>query len=309
MATASTAANQLRFNSSSFAGPKNVYLYQSDNYGLISGWAQGATWTIPGTVQTPVPVSVTPASSSTASTTFSFAYSDPLGYADITFLYGVINSTLSYAGGCGFLYSRLHNWIELHDNLGNWQNPVPLGTNATISNSYCTINAMQSAGTGSGNNFTLNVAITGTAAFSGAKTIWAMAQGVNGTSSWQTVGTIAGSTQAITIFNTGMNTGGGLIADGGVDSHYTLAGSADSGAPGPNAYAVNSNVFPIPPWISNGPNSKWIAPMTSQGTGNQPGSYTYRTTFNPATAVLHGQAAADNSVVVKPNGTPVTGKS
>jgi Malectin domain/Putative binding domain, N-terminal len=178
------------FNSSTFAGPKSAYLYQGDNYGLISGWAQGGTWTIPGTVQTPVPVSVTPSSGSTTSTTFSFAYSDPLGYHDMTILSEVINTTLSVAGGCVFAYSPLHNWIELFGDSGNWQTPVTLGTNTMISNSYCTINAMQSAGSGSGNNFTLNVAITGTAAFSGAKTIWAMAQGVNGTSSWQTVGTI-----------------------------------------------------------------------------------------------------------------------
>src|SRR5260370_11246617 len=101
------------FNSSTFAGPKNVYLYQVDNYGLVNGWVQGATWTVPGTVQSPAPVSVTPSSGTIASATFSFAYSDPLGSADLVYLYGIINSNLGFAGGCGFIYSPLHNWIEV----------------------------------------------------------------------------------------------------------------------------------------------------------------------------------------------------
>jgi hypothetical protein len=101
-----------------------------------------------------------------------------------------------------------------------------------------------------------------------------------------------------------------LAADGSVDSHYTIIASADASAPGSNAYVVNSNALPIGSWISNGPNSKWIAPRVDAGNGNAPGTYTYRTTFdlrafNPATAVLTGQFAADNSAIVKLNGVPV----
>jgi hypothetical protein len=118
------------------------------------------------------------------------------------------------------------------------------------------------------------------------------------------------STGLIAIFNTGVVSAGTLAADGAVDSHYTIIASADVSGPGPNAYAVNSNALPIGSWISNGPNSKWIAPRVDAGNGNAPGTYTYRTTFdltafNPATAVLTGQFAADNSAIVKLNGVAV----
>ncbi|MEP6537590.1 MAG: PEP-CTERM sorting domain-containing protein, partial [Bryobacteraceae bacterium] len=93
-------------------------------------------------------------------------------------------------------------------------------------------------------------------------------------------------------------------------SHYTLVSSVDPGFPGPGAFVVNSNVFPIGPWLTNGPNSKWIAPQANEGLGNLSGDYTYRTTFNltgfnAATAVITGRAAADNSVTIKLNGVTI----
>jgi hypothetical protein len=73
---------------------------------------------------------------------------------------------------------------------------------------------------------------------------------------------------------------------------------------------VNSGVFPMGPWLNNGPSSKWIAPQANQTNGNPQGDYTYHTTFdltglNPATAVLLGQWGADNTAVMKLNGAAV----
>ena len=117
---------------------------------------------------------------------------------------------------------------------------------------------------------------------------------------------------AIAVYNTGVNGSGGLLADGATDSHYTLAVSPDAGYPGPAAKVVNSNAWPIPPWLANGPTSKWIAPRQDPGTANynSPGNYTYRMTFNltgydPATARLTGQWASDDSGTLKLNGTTV----
>jgi YD repeat-containing protein len=119
-----------------------------------------------------------------------------------------------------------------------------------------------------------------------------------------------GGTVPIAVYGTGIASGGGLAADGTADSHYTLISSADSGYPGPGAPVVISNAFPIPPWVADGPSSKWIAPRSDAGNNNQPGSYTYRTTFdltgyNAATASLTGQFAADDSAVIKLNGVTV----
>ena len=116
-----------------------------------------------------------------------------------------------------------------------------------------------------------------------------------------------GGPGAIPVFNTGVTGANALSADGSTDSHYTLIASADPGYPGPNAIIVTSNVFPMGPWMPNGPNSKWIAPWANQATGNVSGNYTYRTTFDltgfvPGSASLSGQMMADNSVVLKLNG-------
>jgi RHS repeat-associated protein len=116
----------------------------------------------------------------------------------------------------------------------------------------------------------------------------------------------------ITIYSTGVVSSGVLAADGAVDGHYSLIGSADSATPGPNTFVVNSTAWPIPPWLAEGPNSKWIGPYAYSGgaISSASGSYTYRTTFNltglnPATAVLTGQYAADDTAVINLNGVTV----
>jgi hypothetical protein len=76
--------------------------------------------------------------------------------------------------------------------------------------------------------------------------------------------------------------------------------SPDAAFPGPNAIVVNDTGFPIPPWLANGPVSKWLAPQANQSTGNQSGSYKYRISFDltglePSTAVVAGHWTSDNT--------------
>lgn len=101
------------------------------------------------------------------------------------------------------------------------------------------------------------------------------------------------------LFNTGVDDARVGLPSGSVDPHWTLAGSADAGFPGPAAYVLNDVGFPIPPWMANDEISKWIAPQASQGSGNMEGDYVYRTTFSldgfdPATTVLSGEWSSDN---------------
>lgn len=111
------------------------------------------------------------------------------------------------------------------------------------------------------------------------------------------------------LFNTGVDDAGALLAAGVVDPHWRLMQSADAAAPGPNAFVVREG-FPIPPWLANGPDSKWIAPQADQSSGNLPGNYTYRlafdlTGFDPATAVITGRWSSDNAgLEVRLNGQP-----
>lgn len=110
----------------------------------------------------------------------------------------------------------------------------------------------------------------------------------------------AGAATIPGLFNTGIGTNGALLPSGTVDPHYRLIQSADPSFRGPNAFPVNDSGFPIPPWLANGPNSKWIAPQANQGTGNQPGDYRYRLLFDltgldPTTAVITGRWSSDNT--------------
>ncbi|MHB1307689.1 MAG: lamin tail domain-containing protein [Limisphaerales bacterium] len=118
----------------------------------------------------------------------------------------------------------------------------------------------------------------------------------------------AGRTATLSgLFNTGVNETGGLLPAGAPDPHWKLVRSADAAAPGPVAWVVHEG-FPIPPWIANGPVSKWIGPQADQSGGNAPGNYTYRlafdlTGFDPATAVITGRWSSDNSgIEVRVNG-------
>jgi hypothetical protein len=76
----------------------------------------------------------------------------------------------------------------------------------------------------------------------------------------------------ITIFSTGVDDSGGLLAGGSVDPHYRLITSADLRAPGPEAFVVNASGYPIPSrWFVNNSSSQWIAPrLISQAPGEIP---------------------------------------
>lgn len=116
------------------------------------------------------------------------------------------------------------------------------------------------------------------------------------------------SAVAIQIYNTGVNNALATLADGAIDTHYSLIASDDVAFPGPNSLVVNSAPVPLG-WIGSSLTSKWIAPRADQSVagGNALGSYIYRTTFdltglNPATAALTGNWATDNIGVVFLNG-------
>jgi hypothetical protein len=105
---------------------------------------------------------------------------------------------------------------------------------------------------------------------------------------------------SIRIYGTGLAANGALLPAGTVDPHYTLTLSADPNYTGPAAMVTDSNGFPFPIWMVNGPNSQWIAPRTDVGNGNAPGNYVYTTTFDLtgfdlSTVVLTGQWSTDNS--------------
>ena len=155
---------------SAFAGSRGIWAEVHDSSN-DSGWIQLGTFTVNAAAL--AILSVTPASGSGMSQTFSFLLSDSKGYTTISSSMIIVNSSLSVANGCYIYFSRAANQLYLNNNAGtSWQGPITMGTTATLSNSQCTINAAGSSATGSGNNLTLNVAITFLAAFTGNKNVY-----------------------------------------------------------------------------------------------------------------------------------------
>jgi hypothetical protein len=176
---------------SGFAGVKNIYM-EVHNATQDSGWSQFGAWTVTGSSGAssvpPAPSSVTPNSGSGSSQTFAFAFTDTNGATDIASTQMVINASLASAGSCYFYYSRASNQIYLATDAGAWQGSLTVGTSGTMGNSQCTVNAGASSVTASGNNLTLNLALTFTSGFAGAKNIYMEVHNATQDSGWSQFG-------------------------------------------------------------------------------------------------------------------------
>jgi hypothetical protein len=155
---------------SAFAGAKGVYAEVYDGT-ADSGWVQLGAYTV--AVAPIAALSVTPASGSGMSQTFSFLLSDSKGFAAISSSQIIVNNPISVANGCYVFFNRAQSLLYLNDNAGTaWQGPITIGQSTTLQNSQCTISAAGSSVSAAGNNLTLNVAITFTAAFAGAQNVY-----------------------------------------------------------------------------------------------------------------------------------------
>jgi hypothetical protein len=150
---------------------------------------------IAGTPAVPSPVSVVPGSGSGYSQTFTFTFSDPAGYTDLSVLDILINNYLDGIGACyvalvpvtassGYLYL-------VADAGGGYVSgtPVLLPSGGSFGNSQCTINGTGSSFSGSGNTLTVTLNITFNAGFAGNKIFYMAARSATQNSGWQALGT------------------------------------------------------------------------------------------------------------------------
>jgi hypothetical protein len=125
--------------------------------------------------------------------------------------------------------------------------------------------------------------------------------------------TIAGPARAeriVGLFPTGVDNSGVPLGDKVDDPHYDIVlGPADE--PIPDETIANDG-FPIPPWIPNDDDSRWIGPVDAGGDGNvDPGSLLFATAFDltgldPNNAAIVGTWATDNvGQAILLNGIPV----
>src|ERR1017187_7068376 len=174
--------------SSGFGGSKTVYGYAQAASGLNSGWSELGNWTVPAAL--PQAVSVTPSTGTGSSNTLSFVYSDANGASDLGMVQVVVNSSLSGYQGCYVSIDPVHKTLLLLDDSAVvWQGPITLPTSGTLANSQCTIDGGSSSIGLSGNNATVNLAMSFATGFVGAKTVYGYAQAASGLNSgWSALG-------------------------------------------------------------------------------------------------------------------------
>jgi hypothetical protein len=108
------------------------------------------------------------------------------------------------------------------------------------------------------------------------------------------------------LFDTGV-ANGAVAETGAIDSHYVLTLNAEE--PGAtNVYVQDDTKWPIAggPWVPTSDLSKWVGPRVDPALGAG-GDYTYTTKldltgFDPASVIVSGSWAADNSVELAVNG-------
>jgi uncharacterized membrane protein len=174
-----------------FAGTKSVFMFALGSSGN-SGWQNMGNWTVPLS-SAPVPVSVTPGSGSGLSQTFALQYADPLGATDLTNLWVWFTSTfntVTSANSCIAYYVRTTNQVNLINDAGTaiLSSAAP-GAAVTLSNSQCSLNMAAATVVPSGIDLTVNLPVTFTAEYAGAKGIFMFASGLSANGGWQSMGT------------------------------------------------------------------------------------------------------------------------
>jgi len=171
--------------SGTFVGSKNVYLYAAGFSGQNSGWIREGTWTPNPSAGPPAIVSLSPNSGGGTSVTFQAVYSDPNGAGDLSEALFLVNTGVSGANACYVNYNPQTNHLYLANNAGTgWVTPtLTPGVAGTASNSQCTLNAGSSSVSKASNNLTLNMALSFTGTFVGAKNAYLYATGISGQNS------------------------------------------------------------------------------------------------------------------------------
>jgi len=156
--------------SSTYTGKQSIFMYAEDDSLANTGWVNKGTWT-PATNQAPTVVSVTPNPATGLSNTFALKYSDPNGASDLDVVEVDFGSALSTSNSCFVLYYPATNLLYLENNAGNGTTKITPGS-GTLSNSQCSIKGSGTTVVRSGDTLTLNLAVTATSTYTGAKSVF-----------------------------------------------------------------------------------------------------------------------------------------
>jgi len=139
----------------------------------------------------PVTVAADPAAGGGAAHNFTFQFSDPAGYQNLSVVNVLINSVLDGRNACYLAYEVQANKLDLVDDAGDAGGPyagsVALGSTSTIQNSQCAVGLVSALGSGA--TLTLTLSITFNAGFGGNKVAFVAARDTGaGNTDWQALG-------------------------------------------------------------------------------------------------------------------------
>ncbi len=160
--------------SSTYTGKQNIFMYAEDVSLTNTGVVNKGTWT-PAADQAPTVVSVAPTAATGVMNTFALTYSDPNGADDLAVVKVDFGATVSASSSCFVLYYPATNSIELLTDTGGASSKITPGS-GTLSNGQCTVSGSGTTVMRSGDTLTLHLAVTASAAYTGAKNIYMFAE-------------------------------------------------------------------------------------------------------------------------------------
>jgi len=180
-----------------FTGNQVLYMSARDA-SVTSNWQALGTWNVPGPPAIgPAVTGMTPGYSTSATQTYTFTFSDSVGWQDIVVTDILVNGAINGVNACYLAYvpaGAATGSVFLVDNAGDAGGPysgMVLPGTGTVSNSQCSIAGTGSSVTASGNTLTLTLVMTFNHTFTGNQLFFLAARNNTLNSGWQAVGAIA----------------------------------------------------------------------------------------------------------------------
>jgi hypothetical protein len=136
---------------------------------VVTGAAVNLVVSSPGT---PKVVSASPTPATGLSNTFTLKYSDTEGAAGLDEVEVNFNSSSGSANTCYVFYLPSNKALHLKNDAGTGSTSITIPGSGTLSNSQCTVSGSGSSVVKSGNNLTLNLAVTASSTYTGVHSIF-----------------------------------------------------------------------------------------------------------------------------------------
>ena len=173
----------------SFTGSHDLFANAMDTGGLWSGWKKLGSWSVPAGQQPPSVTSMSPASGTGTTQSFTVTASDANGQGDIQYAF-FLAGNVDAVRACSVVYLAEYNLLFLVDDSGSfWLPQLTLGSPGTVSNGQCTLNAGASSVVRNGVSLGVTVALTFSASFTGPHDLYGNALNYGGLwSGWKKLG-------------------------------------------------------------------------------------------------------------------------